>query len=185
MLVSSPSLLLLGKLLPTPRIEGQAVAGRWRQLTRSHLQSLLPKQPQDLQPSLVETAANITVLANYATVPEAVVPQITKRFGRRINRITSLAQGLNKKAGEGVTSCDFEFLHIAPNTPYNPSDMEDGLGFGTKRLRYDAESVICTTDLGVLRSEKSSDGQWKVSVLVKPRVVLPSGLEALDIIDRS
>ena len=168
------------KLLPTPRIEGQAVAGRWRQLTRSHLQSRLPKQPQDLQPSLVETAANITVLANYATVAEVVVPQIRKRFGRRINTIIRLAQSLNKKAGEGVTSCDLEFLHVAPNTAYNPSDMEDGfkVGFGTE-----AESVICTTDLGLLRSEKSSEaeGQRRVSVLVKPKVVLPSGLKILDI----
>jgi len=89
-----------------------------------------------------------------------------------------LARNLNKKVGEGVTSCDLEVLYITPDISFNKANMEDALGTSTDN---GTEKVICTTDLGLVRAERLSGptAHWNESVLLKPKVILPSGLEGI------
>lgn len=74
-----------------------------------------------------------------------------------------------------------------PDTVFNPETMQDSFGMGVdprhkegKETR-NTEGVLCTTDLGLVRAEKKPGtiGEWDESVLLKPKVVLQSGLNGL------
>ncbi|KAF8901880.1 hypothetical protein CPB84DRAFT_1776901 [Gymnopilus junonius] len=158
--------------------EEQAVSGRWRQLTRSHLQRMLVQEP-DLTTDMVDACAKIFVVAGLKGIPSAVHERIMDKFGKTISRLMTQAQQLNKKIGEGVTSCDLEALYIAPDVAYNVSMMEDALGTPAGKEEKDMhEKILCTTDLGLVRAEKISGriGEWQESVLLKPKVMLHSGI---------
>ncbi|KAF8161577.1 hypothetical protein B0H34DRAFT_653515 [Crassisporium funariophilum] len=157
--------------------EEQAVSGRWRQLTRTHLQRMLTYAP-DLSTDMAEAFANILVAAGLKDTPAALHEQIMTCFGERIQLVMKYAQQLNKKIGEGITSCDLEALYIAPDVTYNSGSMEDYLGADDLSPAKPQEQVLCTTDLGLVRAEKVSGttGEWQESVLLRPKVVLPSGL---------
>jgi len=121
--------------------------------------------------------ATVVVVAGYAIAPDIVVPHITERFGKRVHAIVKLAHSLKKKAGEGVTSSDFQFLYVEPEAPYNPTDMTTAIGTGEPQNTQ--ELITCTTDLGMVRSEKPSEAnaQFRTTVLVKAKVILHSEFE--------
>ncbi|CAA7260335.1 unnamed protein product [Cyclocybe aegerita] len=156
--------------------EEQAVSGRWRQLTRTHLQRMLAHEPEQLAVDMVDVFSNIIVTAGLKESPATVHERIMTSFGDRIRMAMKHAQNMNKKIGEGITSCDLEVLYIVPEIPFNPNMMEDAIG--STSITNNHESVVCTTDLGLARTEKLSGtiGQWNEAVLLKPKVVLPSGL---------
>jgi hypothetical protein len=129
----------------------------------------------DLLPDLAEALANILVAAGYKEGPVAALQRIMTRFSDPIGTLIKLAQDLNKNVGEGVTSCDLEVLYISPDIPFHAANMEDALGAAS---RDSNEKVICTTDLGLVRAERLSGAiaHWNEYVLLKPKVILPSGL---------
>lgn len=136
---------------------------------------MLAHEP-DLLPDLAEALANVIVAAGFKDGPAVAHERIMTRFAPRIGAVMKLAQGLNKRVGEGVTSCDLEVLYIAPDIPFNNANMEDALGPST--AEGSQESVVCTTDLGLVRAERLSGpvANWHESVLLRPKVILPSGL---------
>ena len=73
--------------------------------------------------------------------------------------------------------CYSEALYIAPDIVYDPTTMEDAIGTGS----VEQETIICTTDLGLVRAEKvaGTRGDWKEAVLLKPKVVLYSGIAGI------
>lgn len=166
------SMQLVSKL--TTPLEEQAVSGRWRQLTRAHLQRMLAHEP-DLIPDLAEALANILVAAGYKENPVVTLQRIMARFGDPIGTLIRLARDLNKKVGEGVTSCDLEVLYISPDIPFHATNMEDALGATSGDGN---EKVLCTLDLGLVRAERLSGSiaHWNEYILLKPKVILPSGL---------
>ena len=121
--------------------------------------------------------ATIVVVAGYAITPDSVVPYSTERFGNRVHAIVNLVYSLKKKAGEGVTSSDFQFLYVEPEARYNPTNMTTTIGTGEPQNTQ--EGITCTTDLGMLRSEKPSEAnaQFRTTVLVKAKVILHSEFE--------
>ncbi|KDR69816.1 hypothetical protein GALMADRAFT_230475 [Galerina marginata CBS 339.88] len=158
--------------------EEQAVSGRWRQLTRTHLQRMLAQEP-DLTSDMADAFARIVVTAGLKENTATVHERIMNKFGENISTVMKLAQRLNKKIGEGITSCDLEALYIAPDVSYNDTVMEDAIGTTPgKKAGSASETVLCTTDLGLVRAEKvtGTSGDWHESVLLRPKVVLHSGL---------
>jgi len=137
---------------------------------------MLAQEP-DLLPDLAEALANILVAAGYKEGPANSHQQIMSRFSNRIGTVMKFARDLNKTVGEGVTSCDLEVLYIPPDIPYHPGNMSDALGASPNNC---SENVICTTDLGLVRAERLSGtvAHWNESVLLKPKVILPSGVAA-------
>lgn len=128
-----------------------------------------------LLPDLAEALANILVAAGYKPGPVAALDRIMARFSDPIGTLIKLAQDLNKMVGEGVTSCDLEVLYISPDISFQAANMDHALG----AVSVDEnENVVCTTDLGLVRAERLSGAiaQWNESVLLKPKVILPSGL---------
>lgn len=103
--------------------------------------------------------------------------RVNGRFGDAVSRIVKMSQVLNKEIGEGVTSSDLEALYIGFGAPFNRMTMEDALRPGAAE-RYTSESILCTTDLGLVRAEKvaGSVGEWKETILLKPKVILFSGI---------
>ncbi|KAF8959230.1 hypothetical protein BDZ97DRAFT_1667372 [Flammula alnicola] len=161
--------------------EEQAISGRWRQLTRTHLQRMLAHEP-DLSSDMMNAIANIFTTAGLKDSPEMVHERISNRFAARIAVVMKLAQGLNKRIGEGITSCDLEALYIAPDVTYNSITMEDAMGLASAGgVGSGRETILCTTDLGLVRAEKIAGamGDWKESVLLRPKVVLYSGIAGI------
>ncbi|PPQ91154.1 hypothetical protein CVT25_003059 [Psilocybe cyanescens] len=164
--------------------EEQAVSGRWRQLTRTHLQRMLTQGP-DLTSEMADAFASIFITAGYKKSLLTVHESIMNRFSKHISTVMKLAQHLNKQIGEGVTSCDLEALYIAPDVAYNAITMEDAIGVtSVKKMEngYGHETILCTTDLGLVRAEKISGttGDWHESVLLRPKVVLFSGIASIN-----
>lgn len=136
-------------------------------------------QEPDLTADMIDACAKIFVVAGLREDPATVHERIMNKFGKTISRLMAQAQHLNKKIGEGVTSCDMEALYIAPNVAYDSSMMEDVIGTpSSKEARVAHEAILCTTDLGLVRAEKISGtvGEWQESVLLKPKVMLYSGI---------
>jgi len=141
----------------------------------------MPDHNPALLPGLVAELGDILVAAGHAEDTERLKQRITDRFAGRLGTVLKLAQDLNKQVGQGFTSCDLELLYIAPDTVFNNTDMEDALqpaGSTPANNRRKKEKIVCTTDLGLGRSERTKDGR-KWSVLLKAKVILPSGLEEI------
>jgi len=146
---------------------------------------MLSQEP-DLTSDMAHAFACIALTAGLKGSLNAVFEKIMARFGERIGVVMKTAQRLNKTIGEGVTSCDLEALYIAPDVLYSADTMDDALGPTPTTPTSDTvpaggEAILCTTDLGLVRAEKVSGsiGEWRESVLLKPKVVLHSGLTGL------
>lgn len=129
---------------------------------------------------MVDAFVNVLITAGYQEKPAALQDRIMNDFAGRITVILQTAQRLNRSIGEGVTSCDLEALYISPSVSYDPTTMEDAFETTPKdKATTTPENVLCTTDLGLVRAEKVSGavGEWQELVLLKPKVVLPSGLD--------
>jgi len=147
-------------------------------MTRTHLQRMLSQEP-DLTTEMAHGFASIALTAGLKGSFISTFEHITRSFGERIDIVMKAAQRLNKAVGEGVTSCDLEALYITPNLLYAADTMADALGPTTTNNAD--ETILCTTDLGLVRAEKVSGsmGVWNESVLLKPKVVLQSGLAGI------
>jgi len=143
---------------------------------------MLSQEP-DLTSDMAHAFACIALTAGIKGSLNGVFERIMTRFGERIGVVMKTAQRLNKTIGEGVTSCDLEALYIAPDVLYAEVTMDDALGSTptSDTVAAGGEAILCTTDLGLVRAEKVSGsiGEWRESVLLKPKVVLHSGLAGL------
>jgi hypothetical protein len=139
---------------------------------------MLSQEP-DMATDMAHGFASIALTAGVKGSFNTIFERIMANFGERIGVVMKTAQRLNKSVGEGVTSCDLEAFYIAPNVLYNADTMADALGPTT--TSDTGETILCTTDLGLVRVEKVSGsvGDWHEAVLVKPKVVLQSGLSGL------
>ncbi|KAF9047802.1 hypothetical protein BJ165DRAFT_1122543 [Panaeolus papilionaceus] len=82
--------------------EEQAVSGRWRQLTRTHLQRMFVPTP-DISVGLIEMFTNVFMTAGLKGDAVTIQELLLNNFSDRINLVCRLAQQLNKNIGEGVT----------------------------------------------------------------------------------
>lgn len=91
------------------------------------------------------------------------------------------AQKLRKAIGEAVTSCDFEVLHVLPDTAFKPVEMDDAFASDYDKGREEPEPVLCTTDLGLARVVRKPGkvGEWDEAILVRPKIVLQSGINEM------
>ncbi|KAJ2935093.1 hypothetical protein H1R20_g2037, partial [Candolleomyces eurysporus] len=156
--------------------EDQAVAGRWRSLTRAHL----PFSTNGWDHSLMMAIRSVMTVAGWATRSDDEMTQIEKRLGS----IFELILALRKAMGEDVTSADLEISIIAHGQTFDPSYMEDAYadgGMASKSEKSVPERVICTSGLGLRRlvGKKSGEGKKQAEFLLMPRVVLEETVMAL------
>ncbi|CAK5266112.1 unnamed protein product [Mycena citricolor] len=155
--------------------QDQATAGRWRALTLSHVQELIHGEPE-LGEYFVDAFVNVLLTAGFASDPSTLHELISARFADRILRLVRLALGLNKAIGAEVTACELKTLSATPGVAFDPETMRDAI---VKSRAEPGETVLCTCELGLTRSDKTAAGGWTRRILLKPRVIMPSGLDHL------
>ncbi|KAG5636040.1 hypothetical protein H0H81_009313 [Sphagnurus paluster] len=161
--------------------EEQAVSGRWRALTRTHIPNI---KTHDLAMYFMDAFVNILLAADVATSRPKLQEAIESRFADRVDIIVRGAQKLRRAIGEEVTSCDFEVVYIAHDSPYTPAEMDDAFAAGFEKGREDAadpEPVLCTTELGLARIVKvpGKAGEWEETLLLRPKIALKSGIDEM------
>ncbi|KIJ66153.1 hypothetical protein HYDPIDRAFT_110334 [Hydnomerulius pinastri MD-312] len=163
--------------------ETQAVGGRWRALTRAHGQKVALKE-SDLHATMVshisDTLVIIMVAAGCTKSYEEAYREFTQKFGERISNIVKMATRLNKAMGEEVTSADLWPTHAPTGEKFDETIMED---FEGQEGDQAGNAVLCSTALGLQRSEKVTQGdtvEFKTATLLKPKVALESVAEGLE-----
>ncbi|KAJ7502666.1 hypothetical protein B0H11DRAFT_1989551 [Mycena galericulata] len=153
--------------------QDQALAGRWRALTHKHVQELIHGEPE-LGDYFVDAFVNVLLSAGFKSSSAALHELVGQRFSDRIGALVRLAIGLNKAIGAEVTVCELKALSAAPGIPFDAETMADFVDGAAQP----GEPVLCTCELGLSRADKV-DGTWTKTILLKPKVVLQSGLEEL------
>ncbi|KAG0708575.1 hypothetical protein DFH29DRAFT_794786 [Suillus ampliporus] len=154
--------------------ESQAVSGRWRALTRSHVQKVA-LQESDVHSTMVahisDTLVVVMIAAGCTKNYEDAYREFTMKFGERVSNIVRMAARLNRAMGEEVTSADLSPTHAAAGERFDTESMKDfDEGSGTQ-----SGVVLCTTALGLQRSERVGHGEsaeYRMMTLVKPKVAL-------------
>ncbi|KAJ7182207.1 hypothetical protein C8R43DRAFT_966538 [Mycena crocata] len=153
--------------------QDQAVAGRWRALTHTHVQELIHGEPE-LGDYFIDAFVNVLLTAGFKSSSAALHELVGQRFADRIAALVRLALGLNKAVGAEVTACELKTLSAPPGVPFDAEGMVDIVD----GVVQPGEAVLCTCELGLSRADKI-DGAWTKTILLKPKVVVPSGLEEL------
>ncbi|KAJ7905236.1 hypothetical protein B0H13DRAFT_1881244 [Mycena leptocephala] len=153
--------------------QNQVAAGHWRALTHTHVQELINGEPE-LGDYFVDAFVNVLLTAGFKSSSAALHALVAQRFADRISALVRLALGLNKAVGAEVTVCELKTLSAAPGVAFDAGTMIDIVDGAAQP----GEAVLCTCELGLSRSDKI-DGVWTKTVLLKPKVVLPSGLEEM------
>ncbi|KZP20067.1 hypothetical protein FIBSPDRAFT_1045132 [Athelia psychrophila] len=160
--------------------EDQAVAGRWRALSRSHLRHL-SAGGKDVLPHIRNFVcaglADVLISAKCQLSPPGVVEALTGRFRDNIYAIIDAALNINRILGEEITSGDFEIVTCQAGATFDPGSMEDTASddpsYGKKSI------VLCTTEMGLIkewREVKGGQRAKETTVLLKPKVALESVL---------
>ncbi|KAG0708570.1 hypothetical protein DFH29DRAFT_794863 [Suillus ampliporus] len=162
--------------------ESQAVSGRWRALTRSHAQKVA-LQESDVHSTMVahisDTLVVVMIAAGCTKNYEDAYREFTMKFGERVSNIVRMAARLNRAMGEEVTSADLWPTHSAAGEKFDTESMKDfDEGSGAQ-----SGVVLCTTALGLQRSEKVGHGEgaeYKTMTLAKPKVALEAIAEGME-----
>ncbi|KZP05595.1 hypothetical protein FIBSPDRAFT_765642 [Athelia psychrophila] len=144
--------------------EEQSVAGRWRSLTRTHLQSMIHGDA-DLSfiivPRLAAYLADIVMVAGLQAPEAAIHEVIMQAFEENMTVVVRLALSLNWVTGRDITSADLEPCMVLWETVFDPATMEDvhaGPAHLKPKSREESikkeDHVLCTTDLGLRRTVK-------------------------------
>lgn len=140
-------------------IEEQAVSGRWRALTRKHVQEMFETEPE-LTAYFVDAFVNILLVSGCRSNSADLQNMIMGKYGDRLARVVQLAVRLNKAMGEGVTSCEMEAVYVTHDVAYDPEAMDDAFENESMKEKGKGKEiandllVLCTTELGLLRSER-------------------------------
>ncbi|KZP28390.1 hypothetical protein FIBSPDRAFT_729036 [Athelia psychrophila] len=159
--------------------EDQAVAGRWRALSRSHLRHLGSVGKDilsDIRKYVCGGLGDILIRAKCQLSPLGAVEALTSKFGDRIYAIIDAALNINRILGEEITSGDFEIVTCPGGVTFDPTWMEDA----AYNSFYDEKSIVlCTTEMGLKRESREVKGgemAKEFTLLLKPKVALESVL---------
>lgn len=164
------------------KAEDQAVSGRWRALTRTHVQSMLHGDADvslNLVLHIADTLADVLLVAGLKATHEHIHEEVMTTFGEKLTIVVRAALALNWVIGKDITSADLEPITVLWQSVFDSAVMEDVNGGG---LKVGVEHVLCTTDLGlqrVVKSSKEGESEWQTSMLLKPKVALESMIEGL------
>ena len=172
---------LLSALMNTMHVaEPQAVAGRWRVLTRAHVRALTDPKPQAITGTLTSIVANILLACGAKGTQESVASAVASVVHADLVEIVRLALEFQRASGEEYLSRDFTAFVASPDVEFDPTYMEDA------KIEFETQSsaggstkmhVLCTTAVGLqaeIRANDDASGRAGLAkeVLLKPKVVL-------------
>ncbi|KAH6893894.1 hypothetical protein BKA70DRAFT_1321355 [Coprinopsis sp. MPI-PUGE-AT-0042] len=152
------------------RAEDQAVAGRWRSLTRAHLSISTAEWTKDV----MWTINCVMDLAGWTTQ----TPDDLTQFEKRLSSIFKALRDVRKATGEDVTSADLEVFAAHRGEEYQPGLMEDSYGddrAGASTNDGEKEKVVGPSGLGLRKVNivKTPSGlERRLEYLSFPKVVL-------------
>lgn len=159
---------------PFVNAESPSVSGRWRALTRANMLEQRSDMVSHATQSLADAIAKVLVVAGWKEGLSQMNDKVMKKFGERLTTVASSAVSLNKVMGQDLTSAEFYPLMVRHGHPFVHDVMEDALGEPTMGAQSIIGRVLCTTDLGLLRQEKVSNGDVNTATLLKAKVALDS-----------
>ncbi|KAF9262588.1 hypothetical protein L218DRAFT_960049 [Marasmius fiardii PR-910] len=163
--------------------EEHPISSHWRILTRKYVRQVFRHTPQvDLSDYFFDAFANILVTAglrNSGTMDE-LTEQLKAQFASHIAEVINRAIKLNNVIGDGITSCELVPINCETGILFDEDSMENSFDVPSWKNSSAEESILCTTELGLLRSEKvqGKDGEWTHLILLKPKAVLQSAFQA-------
>ncbi|KAH6873585.1 hypothetical protein BKA70DRAFT_1129962 [Coprinopsis sp. MPI-PUGE-AT-0042] len=150
--------------------EDQAVAGRWRSLTRAHLSISTAEWTKDV----MRTINCIMRLAGWTTQ----TPDDLTQFEKRLPSLFKALRDARKATGEDVTFADLEVFAAHRGEEYQPGLMEDSYGddrAGVSTGDGEKEKVAGPCGLGLKKVNivKTPTGlERRLEYLSLPKVVL-------------
>ncbi|GBE79273.1 predicted protein [Sparassis crispa] len=160
--------------------ETQNVAGRWRVLTRSHIKSLLPKEPEvarRLQNLLIYNISEVLHTAGLRQRPQEMEEALERIHGEQMGSVIRLCLGLRTATGEHILSRDIETLVVEPGVSFDVEQMQDA--FNGVDIEKGRTAVLCVTELGLRCVEKDGNGKMHRTTLLKPKVALETMVREL------
>ena len=156
------------------------ISGRWRSLTRTHIQPTCISHPDSLITPTVDGLSDIVMVAGCAISASDAKTKVS-RFGDKVSLIIKLAGQFSKMIGE-VVSGDFEVMAIRHDRVFEETTMEEdkddydkkhGLANGTAA----GQKVLCSTQLGLVKRVPLESGKKKTVSVMKAKVLLESFLD--------
>lgn len=127
-----------------------------------------------------DTLVVIMVAAGCTKSYEDAYKEFTQKFGERVSNVVNMAVRLNKAMGEEVTSADLWPTHASTGDAFDGTTMEN---FEGQESDQEGRLILCTTALGLFRSEKLNVGdkvEFKDGTLLKTKVALASVADGLE-----
>ncbi|EED83895.1 predicted protein [Postia placenta Mad-698-R] len=163
--------------------QSQAVAGRWRALTRAHAKTLRDHDAgAELHKNLTVYVAHILALAGAQGSPEDILGLVQARHSDRLRSFVNACLHIHKAIGEELTSADFETVAGACGARFEADCMKDEWGGSTEE--NEEGTVLCTTAMGLRRVEKRDGGEINSIMLLKPGVALDSVVKEMTCTER-
>ncbi|TFK22626.1 hypothetical protein FA15DRAFT_671321 [Coprinopsis marcescibilis] len=158
--------------------EEQAVAGRWRSLTRAHLQTSATGWVQNVRDGIIP----VMQVAGWTCAD-------LFQFEKRLPSIFKALQDIRKATGEDVTSTDLEVITVVDGKGFDPNFMEDAYGDGrgdSSALKAVGKSgdgddppahlVVASVGLGlrqvILKRHSNGAVSKRATWIASPKVVL-------------
>ena len=128
---------------------------------------------------LSNTLVSIIITAGCAKNYADAHHQFMQSFGEQVFNVVKIAVRLNKVMGEDVVSTDLVPFSATAGNKFDSGTMED---FAGQAYQQAGKFVLCTTALGVYRSDKIMVGdsfELKTIILKRPKVALESVADGL------
>ncbi|KAL0574211.1 hypothetical protein V5O48_007731 [Marasmius crinis-equi] len=157
--------------------EESPVSSSWRILTRRYARQVFRDAPQiDLSDYFFDAFTNIFVTAGLRVgiSLDDMTERLKDQFASHVAEIINNAIQLNNAIGDDITSCELVPINCEMGIPFDEDSMENE--FGTPTSPFVEESILCTAQLGLLRSEKvrGREGDWTHQILLRPKILLQS-----------
>ena len=144
---------------------------------------MMSEKMQELHSRLTDrlsiTLVTIIIAAGCAKNHADAHRQFMQSVGEQVFNVVKMAVRLNKVMGEEVVSADLVPVSATAGNKFDSSTMEDFAGQVDQQA---GKLVLCTTALGVYRSDKAMVGdsfELKTIVLKRPKVALESVADGL------
>ncbi|KAF5374604.1 hypothetical protein D9615_008994 [Tricholomella constricta] len=162
--------------------ENQAVAGRWRSVTRGITRDT--RDSKDLVETMAGTLTDILMVAGIQDEATVGTRILFKRFYENLERVVDGALKLRTAVGEDITCMDIVPLTVGPGSPFDDRNMDDveadvGDAAGDVLMADDADRVLCTIELGLAQTCKGPSGTYQ-DILLKPKILRRSALSSLE-----
>ncbi|KAI0738315.1 hypothetical protein C8Q80DRAFT_1067285, partial [Daedaleopsis nitida] len=163
--------------------EPQAVAGKWRALSRTYIRRLRGMNdgsiPEMLLDMLSGVVADILIVCGAIGAREDIVQLIMQKHKKALRNVLTLAIDFQRKAGEGVISCELAVFAAEPGAAFEPSLMQETqAGAKTSLCGNGTAPILCATRLGLM-AEETDDGTVLRGepAVVKAKVLLKCEVE--------